>query len=76
MTPEEIMQLTTEVAVDASWVAIRSEAVWPEGEDVEWLDVGEEGLERVADEVKLLVALRLAEIHPEHPTWIREIAEL
>lgn len=75
MTQQEIERLTLQIAVDACWSAIESASLGEMEGDIEWMNVTDE-LAIVEDEFRLLLALKLAEVHPNHPAWIREIAEL
>ena len=71
----DLNRLALEMAVDAAWSYIDSESLKENEDGVEWLNVGDD-LERLRDCFTLLTGLKLAETHPDHPNWIREIAEL
>ena len=68
-------RLTQEMAIDACWGYIESASIGQLENGIEWMDVSDE-LHNHEDEFRLLIALGLAEVHSEHPTWIREIATL
>jgi hypothetical protein len=75
MRGEELNQLALEMAIDGAWCVIKCHSVSEIDGNIQWMNVTDD-LERLSDEFKLLCELRLAEIHPDHPAWIREIAEL
>lgn len=64
-----------EFAVDACWAAIESSAIAELDGAVEWMDLSDD-FDNCLDEVTLLTDLGLLGVHPEHPTWVREIAKL
>jgi hypothetical protein len=72
---EEMQQLALGMAVDNAWSFIECASTVETVGDVEWFNLGDETPD-LADEIKLLTGLCLAEIHPDYPDWIREIAEL
>lgn len=75
MTAEEINRLALEIAVDSCWSAIECDSLPVVEAGVEWKDVGDD-IHHLTDEFTLLTELKLAEVHPQHPEWIREVAEL
>ncbi len=71
----EMTRLAVKLAVDAAWSGVECASIVEREGETEWFNVGEDA-ESLEDEMRLLVGLKLAEIHPEHPEWIREVAEL
>lgn len=75
LTAEELNRLALEYAIDNCWSFIDGASVTVEENGVTWFDMGADAAD-LEDEITLLVGFRLAEVHPQHPAWIREIAEL
>ena len=73
--PDDIADLMESLAVEYCWSVIESAAVHEEQGEALWFNVGSD-LGNLKDEFRLLTALDLAEVHPDHPDWIREVAEL
>lgn len=77
MIPTELQKLALEMAVDGAWNVIESCSLSELDGMVEWMNVEDEYAGSAIDDAfKLLVGLGLAEVHPQHSTWIREIANL
>jgi hypothetical protein len=76
----ELRERIVGYALDALWGMIESNSLSeldPDGLDgnEEWMDLGPQA-EDLGREVSLLAELGLLGVHPEHPTWVREITEL
>lgn len=73
--PEELQDLALEMAVDSAWNFLEGASVGELDGQIEWMNLGDD-FENFEDEIKLLIGLKLAEIHPTNKTWIRQVAEL
>ena len=77
MTDGELNRFCREMAADAAWSLVESCSTVETDRQMEWRNVSDDYLNgAIADAFKLLVALRLAEVHPQYPFWIRKIADL
>jgi hypothetical protein len=71
----DLLRRVLELAVETAWGCVDSCSITQPDGDVRWMDLDIDFCD-VSDEVQLLIDLGLAEIHPEHPAWVREIAKL
>lgn len=72
----EIERLAFEMAIDGAWALIESYSLAELDGQNEWMNATDEhDSAALGDAFKLLLGLHLAEVHPDHPAWIREIAE-
>jgi hypothetical protein len=71
----DLLQRVLEAAVESAWSYVESCSITQSDGNVEWMGLDVD-FEDVSLNVQLLVDLGLAEICPQHPAWVREIAIL
>lgn len=71
----ELLGRVLQAAVECAWGYVDCASIVKRDGDVEWMDLDID-FSDVSDDVQLLIDLGLAEIHSEHPAWVREIAKL